>query len=279
MSSTDVHAAEHATAGYDANLAEVARLDAEDREIFEAAQREIRDANWFSVLFNPLAKISPVLFRRGQMIIWLLRLLAIITGVALMMFGQPMPAAMIIGGTLFITWISSTVQHISRMDHAGKPAFLGLVAAVPLLVLIGLSLAEGAKAAKVWNGMMAARQFSSAMQRGSEGRTAPGAPGAEAPPADSTSAQSGEKSAEGAEKAESETQAQSGQQNNQQASKQRRGPPGGGRGGRGQGGFGQMMKMFNVDLNRVIFGWLAALFGAAIFTWTYAARVNPKGEA
>ncbi len=176
MSSADVHTAEHATAGYDANLAEVARLDAEDREIFEAAQREIRDANWFSVLFNPLARISPVLFRRGQMIVWLLRLLAIITGVVLMMFGQPMPAAMIIGGTLFITWISSTVQHISRMDHAGKPPFLGLVAAVPLLVLIGLSLAEGDKAAKVWNGMMAAQQFSSAMQRGSEGRTAPEGP-------------------------------------------------------------------------------------------------------
>ena len=171
MSSTDYQTAEHATAGYDANLAEVARRDAEDRAIFEAAQAEIRNANWLSVLFNPLAKTSPVLFRRAQMIVWLLRFLSVVVGVILMMFGQPVPAAIIIGATLLLTWISSTVQHISRLDHAGKPVYLGLIAAVPLLVLLGLGLAEGSKAARVWNGMMAMQEFSAALQGDEAGQS------------------------------------------------------------------------------------------------------------
>jgi|GEM_PF-5881901 len=281
MSSTETFNAEHSTPGYDANIVEVARLDAEDREAFKAAQREIRDANWFSVLFNPVERISPVLFRRGQMIVWLLRALAFVSGLlAFVIFGASflsveIPAGrgeprdignlvsfvVVFFGVVFITSISSIAQHMSRMGHARRFLPLALVSALPILVLTGLTVQEAAKGVKFVENMRLMQDAARNIEKLSGEAGAQRATGAERSPQESRDGgqQAGARRADG-----------------QQAGG--RGERGGAPGGRGGGGLGFVWNnIFN--LPRILLFWTLAQIGAAIFTWTYAARVNPSGEA
>lgn len=287
----------------DHNLAEVARRDADDRARLIAAREEIKSTNTFSLLFNPMEKTSPVLFRRGQMIIWLARLLAFVIGIGLMMAGVkyfPLEVPGGRGGTqdmgplitflinffavIVVTSFSTIAQHVARLDHAGRPTILGLIAALPVLILVGFTLQEAQKGAKFVENMRLMQQAAANFERmgmGGQGQDQrPGRPPAEDSAApDASDATAGEEASDGETtetEATSDDASTSTAEQPARAGGQRGGPPRGGPGGRGGGG-GLGFVFENIfNLPRILMSWFLALFVSVIFTWAYVARVQRK---
>lgn len=223
------------------NIEIVHELDARDADAIAQARRDLRETRWLSAFFNPFGQIPPVVFTRGQIMLWLVRLVVFAVGLGAGLGGDPQTGGLIVLAGFGASAIVSLIMHIQRLEHAGRPGWFAPVAVLPIL-FAALAAFVGLQGINMK--IEAARRAAIEAAANPQASAAAPADALDAAPAASAQAKPSRPG--------------------------RGGPPGRG----GQGGGGQPPLPVWVLMGLPV--WLLAGLIVNAFTWGYAARVKPR---
>ncbi len=97
-------------------------------------------ANWFQLMFIPTGTVGKLSFLRGQLMLWIVRALALIVGFGMGFSGSPGIGGAIIAGVFALAAYASTTLHVRRLADAGRSLYWALIVSIPILLaaLFGL---------------------------------------------------------------------------------------------------------------------------------------------